>query len=198
MKQCFILLLTCVYVFLLCSCSSKTELKQNTIQNQTLKDEISERKQAVQWVEPLESEELYDNRLEKASLSFLALDTTIGLYPFLDNFGSLDISSLSTKQRAIVESFCQSLSSEKKDTPFMAEQYDYFYYFVRSDILSLFGGAPHFWIFGKPFTIDGVTRVPIRFYKKAHIDECYCDCMVYLDGLDFERIVHMYVYNKNE
>lgn len=191
-KSFFILLLLSFF-----SCSNTQIVDVASFSNETLK-EISEKKDdELLWTRELESVRLTRDysknqatttnfKLSPESISIANTRNQV-IYPFLQDFGSLDTSSISSDLEVYLDDLCSLISQWNLESIKCDENSIFSLALFKNDVEHLWKKEfveefPIFdkesltednkiiifneWIFGQPFFSEDSIQVPIRFYCK--------------------------------
>lgn len=206
-----ILLPVLVSPLFLLSCSNSQSPVVTYTDSSTVRNAVAGMESATVW-----SREIEGNRLSASIDRNPLVDSGIQLepavlnvippsdgpvYPSLDGFGELDVSSLDAAASAVADSFCSALAAwdTGKIAGLIADDCKFTSVFFLSDLES--GWKVHFgtefpvvrdisgenppvsqvfssWIKGKPEPGNGILRIPARLYgKDGHADvSLYLDC----------------------
>ena len=105
------------------SCKNTTESKLVYTENNTIKQNVKEKEQDITWTLELEGERL-TKTINRNSLELgkdvvfnkevykISKDMQKPVYPFLDEFGSLDTSNLKVSVKRKMNDFCTAFGSE--------------------------------------------------------------------------------------
>ncbi|MFA6856988.1 MAG: hypothetical protein WCR31_07255 [Treponema sp.] len=164
----------------------------------TLRSQADKKDKEILWTRELESMRLVQNistvdgvdkavKLTPQSVIASSL-VPVPVYPFIDGFGSLDTSLISSELKAALETACMTVSAQKNADSLMAEGCLYSYVLFLSDLKTgwkeTFGedipdvnnGENLFTkeIYGTPF-LDDDYEIPVRFEcRKGYIDILIC------------------------
>ncbi len=212
-----ILLPVLVSPLFLLSCSNSQSPVVTYTDSSTVRNAVSEMESGTVW-----SREIEGNRLSASIDRNPLVDAGIQLeptvlnvvspsdrpvYPSLDGFGDLDVSSLDAAASAVTDSFCSAIASwdTGKIAGLVAADCMFTSVFFLSDLES--GWKLHFgtefpaargisgenppvsrifgsWIKGKPDPGNGILRIPVRLFGK----DGYADVSLYLDCVNEYKI----------
>ncbi len=188
MNNRFILLF--ILVFPLLSCKNQTESKILNTQDNTIKSTVIQRENDITWSKEIDSylleesikaKKLSDDVINNIEVMKVLPKSQNAIYPEFENFGKLDISSLSSSEKENVKNFCLEIAkgSENRIEQFFNKQYLFNYIFFQEELKKdwkikfgedfpdeikeeekLFDK----WIYGEPFIGDEIIQIPVRFY----------------------------------
>ncbi len=178
------LLLSVFLLLFICSCSSKKEFTMENVSS--LQDSATIYASRVEWAEPPESAELSEKNpsininLCQNPYAIIASQTEIQTsYPYLDGFGSLDISSYTQAQLACINDFCSCLESGKSADSYISKGFLFtlalFKYNMKQSGRDIAKIKSH--IVGKPFMQNEQCQCPVRLLMK---DNSFCDVYIFL------------------
>ncbi len=187
---------------ILISCNNSSENKLVYIENDTIKDVVKNKEQNITWTFEIEPERLSKDISKNVwetgenipyTPDFLRLYKTFQkpVFPELNDFGSLDTSSLKGKTKERLNNFCTKLSESyaADAASYFSGKYLFSYVFFRKELED--GWKNNFkndfpiiektsdkeeeekkeikpifekWIFGEPFNSSEILQVPVRFY----------------------------------
>lgn len=191
MKNCRLVffLIFCLAFF---SCSNEQVLKVNLTEQDTLKTFLEDKENETNWNEEIEGSRLSQKIVPDASLISSEVSMTVQtasvtknynaeLYPWLENFGSLDTTALSKADLKFVNDFITSLSENFYNGPetFFKSEYQFNYEFFKNDFLALWkskfnedfndeNSSEKFftdWVLGEPSFSENEVIIPVRLYK---------------------------------
>lgn len=176
-KSCIIFLIS--FFFLTCKIDKNLAfLNEDT---SSLKESLNNTLLSIEWAEEIEPDILYTSKNEstketsksnpiiKAETLFL-LNTRQSkpLYPFIENFGSLDTKNLNPQSRALLEAFLKNISQSTVSKNTFSPQASYLS-IVFADFLEEYP-KPESWIFGESTPLfselDHYLEVPVKVYAK--------------------------------
>ena len=191
-KICLLLLSLLLFV----SCSMADSEEDFEINDDSfLKSQIEAKYSQTLWTSALSPdalEEKHDTlpgiltsvRVTRDNLYAGGQDTFAPVYPYLEGFGSLDISDLSAEVRSFLDGFCASFCAQGDAYSYMEENRQYELAIFLFDLKEKWSGYPaddvalfSSYIYGKPLIDDRLFLVPIRFISESGD---YIDCDIFL------------------
>lgn len=175
------------FLFILLISCSNSGVTSKLFRDDHLKNETNNQRENIQWTMELEKNRLGEkiSSINQVSSSqelnpqtFMALDAEyerFGIFPELDDFGSLDISDNDANAMAVLHNFFSSLKANQECDS----------YFTRDSIFSLvlflhdiqdFDLTNAQLYFGKAFPLENALEIPVRIYGKNEM----MDVKVYL------------------
>lgn len=173
----------------LSSCSNAQETKLVYIETDTIKQSVKEKEVTITWTQELEGNILS----EKISRDSVILGPDVPfvrdiykisktyqdpVFPYLNDFGSLDISTLKTSIKEKLDKFCNAFSGadHKGAESSFSSKFIFNYIFFKKDFDE--GWKKYFeaelpeeksfftkWIYGEPFYGQDIIQIPVRFYS---------------------------------
>ena len=131
---------------LLISCSNKNKIESNLHYKNTLKYKIDERFNSVDWTKEIEKDRLTANISKLDTINnnipltpIVVLNSKYGqtakpIYPYIEGFGSLDLSNLTKEQRNILDNFCNAIKSQENADSYMETSSKYELYLFINDL----------------------------------------------------------------
>lgn len=177
------------------SCSNGAGSDKIISESATIKQLTFERDSDLLWTRELESVRLLldvkknqavsDNVLLEPVVMICANTNKAAVYPYLENFGSLDTSSISKELRTFLDGSCEHICEWKPELLMLKDSALFSLILFKYDIENqwtenfnedfpvvseeqkLFDS----WFYGEPFINDGELQIPVRFaVKKGFID----------------------------
>lgn len=185
----YLLIITCI-IFLF-SCKNNSEISSVYSTENTIKKNIIDKQNSISWTKELEESRLktpINNECEKISSTIdynsevikIISENQRKIYPRIESFGNLDVSTLNIAIKQKIYNFCEVFSKGKLTSisDFFINQYMFNCIFFieefniiwqeqfsknineENDNKSFFTK----WILGEPFIGDEIIQIPIRFY----------------------------------
>ena len=175
----------CILIFF--SCSNSGNVTYTGSDGETLKKVILNKEDAAVWTRELESVRLtkklnqIDSVQDSVSLTPDVLKITNiqneKIYPFVKDFGSLDISELNEEIYKTAQDFSDALSNDLFSVQsYFSEKSLFSYIFFLEDIKTVFfdGVIPKSeqkvfdkYLIGKGYESGDEIQIPLRFYKES-------------------------------
>ena len=190
--------LSCTLLFLLItlsSCSHAPATKITGTVEETLRYSIIQKEGSVNWTKAME-----ENRLLEKIDTYEGIDKTVRLsmdvfkayrnpkdpvYPYIENFGNLDITNLSTIYKQQIRYLFQVLNTDLNNLPenLINNKYLFNYIFFKNDLLSEWKSNYNLdypstnaftkYLIGEPFISKELVQIPVRLYHdKGIVDIC--------------------------
>ncbi len=193
--------------FFACSSESSEASAITDSEANFLKQSVDKKRNEIDWTLPLNHgilAEKHDSvegilrsvRVTKDNIFAGRQDTYAPVYPYLDGFGSLDISNLGAEAKEVIDGFCTAFTTGGDGFTYLPECRQYGLAFFLYDI-SEHTGSPHTreklkytsYICGKPIIRDDMFFVPVRFSEN---NGDFVDVELYLQsfpsGLKIQQI----------
>ena len=177
-----------IVLFCFFSCSNNTESKLVYTENNTIKQNVKDKKQDITWTQEIEGDRL--SQIINRNSMTIGADVVYNkevfkiqsqknnlVYPYISDFGNLDTSNMYPEVKEKLTNFCEAFSSENHSgaEKFFYSKYIFNYVFFVNDFEdgckknfgeAFSGTTPAFtkWIFGEPFIGTDIMQIPVRFY----------------------------------
>ena len=167
--------------FLACTSESTEEGVIADFEANFLKQSVDKKRNEIDWSLPLNHGVLTEKhnsvegilksvRVSKDNVFAGRQDTYAPVYPYLEGFGSLDISDLGSEAKEVVDGFCTAFTTGGDGFVYLQECRQYEFSLFLYDITEHTGSAhtkekPKYtsYICGKPVIRDDMFFVPVRF-----------------------------------
>ncbi len=167
MRCLFFLLISAIFLFF--SCSNQNQ-DSEIFEEETLRAETERMANSFAWTLELEKGRLTEKKREEhisssVKLSPISIVSSLpqkNIFPFIDNFGSLDVTALPKSLKSEIAAFCASLSKGENVDSFMAKGCLYsLALFYRDFSEKKYKNAP--WIFGNVHYLGTNWEILVRF-----------------------------------
>ena len=204
MKNIFSKSLLILSFFVLFSCTNNSGTQIPVIYEESLKDISDKRNAELNWTKEIESVRLIrDINKSSSVISTVKLSPEImavsvqenpPVYPFLEDFGSLDTTNLSNELREFLDSFCSKICTWEFDDSLMDSNYVFSLILFKYDVEQLYNNSKiqfSDYIYGEPFIDKDVITAPVRFST----NDVTLDISVYVDKSSSFKINQIVIDN---
>lgn len=167
-----------IFVIFFClSCRNQIVKTDSNSSNEFIKNLFSERK--FEWTDELEGNLLTGEnpaeiklsknlKLNPVSYAVFVANKGESLYPYIEGFASLDMSSLNSKAKNTVEEFCKTFCTSGKMDSLMVKKSLSELIFFKADTDKIFPDKTDLegYIYGKPFISKDTFEVPVCFISR--------------------------------
>lgn len=191
-------------LFFVFSCKIDKSVEIIDIEKMSLKEDYAKSMFSINWTEQIEPNVLYtpkkeniktsdkDTAILKPETIFLSnRNSLMPIYPFIENFGSLDTASLDPKSRNTLNTFLAALKEGNIQKNLFLPQSRYLS-IVFSDFLETYP-KPETWIFGESTSLSSETEsfleVPIIIFSRQNIEKVRYTLVFFIVQNDEEALI---------
>ncbi len=220
-KKGLLLLSFLFFTFITFSCSNNNLVQE--IEEDTLKHSAEKIERKIKWSteidanvleEPIPSIQGLDKKLSTSVFSYnmsISKNQAVPLYPQLESFTSLDLSTYTEKSLSFINSFAKDLIAEKSLLSYMEEDKLYELKIFKYNIEKMTQGRTFpknmktfsAYILGSAFLNENVFECPIRlFYSDTYLEGQYSsdhiDLLVYIEAKEKSFKIKQITFMKEE